>query len=168
MSYLTNAAWSPTRAGVFLTAKMDGTVDIWDYLHKQNDPTLSLQVSDYDIRALDFHGSGRFVAVGDGEGTTTLLQLSPGLSEMQNQERQTIGAMFEREQKREKMLETRARELKNQSKIQAEMVSSQLDDIAEVSEEQLRQAERAFYDAVRQAEEEQKALGGGESSVQEY
>ena len=87
---------------------------------------------------------------------------------MQNQERQTIGAMFEREQKREKMLETRARELKNQSKIQAEMVSSQLDDIAEVSEEQLRQAERAFYDAVRQAEEEQKALGGGESSVQEY
>ena len=37
-------AWSPTRPGVFCTTKMDGTLDVWDYFYKQNDPTLSLQV----------------------------------------------------------------------------------------------------------------------------
>lgn len=42
-NYLLDATWSPTRPGVFLTTKMDGTLDVWDYFYKQNDPTLSLQ-----------------------------------------------------------------------------------------------------------------------------
>ena len=44
MSYLTDGTWSPVRPAVFFTTKMDGTLDVWDYLFKQNDPTLSLQV----------------------------------------------------------------------------------------------------------------------------
>lgn len=35
-SYLTGGCWSPTRAGVFFTTRMDGVVDIWDYYHRQN------------------------------------------------------------------------------------------------------------------------------------
>jgi len=45
-NYLLDATWSPTRPGVFITTKMDGTLDVWDYFYKQNDPTLSLQVDD--------------------------------------------------------------------------------------------------------------------------
>ena len=44
MAYLTDGCWSPVRPAVFFTTKMDGTLDIWDYIFKQNDPTLSLQV----------------------------------------------------------------------------------------------------------------------------
>ena len=44
MSYLTDGCWSPDRPAVFYTTKMDGTLDIWDFIFKQNDPTLSLQV----------------------------------------------------------------------------------------------------------------------------
>ena len=44
MSYLTDGCWSPVRPAVFYTTKMDGTLDIWDFIFKQNDPTLSLQV----------------------------------------------------------------------------------------------------------------------------
>lgn len=44
MSYLTDACWSPVRPSVFFTVKMDGMLDIWDILFKQNDPTLSLKV----------------------------------------------------------------------------------------------------------------------------
>ena len=44
-NYLLDATWSPTRPGVFLTTKMDGTLDVWDYFYKQNDPTLSLQAA---------------------------------------------------------------------------------------------------------------------------
>ena len=45
MSYLTDGCWSPVRPAVFYTTKMDGTLDIWDFIFKQNDPTLSLQVN---------------------------------------------------------------------------------------------------------------------------
>ena len=50
MSYLTDAAWSPTRPAVFFTSKMDGTLDVWDYLFKQKDPTLSVQVNTVIMR----------------------------------------------------------------------------------------------------------------------
>ena len=45
-NYVLDATWSPTRPGVFLSTKMDGTLDVWDYFYKQNDPTLSLQIDD--------------------------------------------------------------------------------------------------------------------------
>ena len=44
MSYLTDGCWSPVRPAVFYTTKMDGTLDIWDLIFKQNDPTLCIQV----------------------------------------------------------------------------------------------------------------------------
>ena len=44
MSYLTDGCWSPVRPGVFYTSRMDGALDVWDYLFKQNEPTLSIQV----------------------------------------------------------------------------------------------------------------------------
>uniref|UniRef100_A0A0E9RS69 Uncharacterized protein n=1 Tax=Anguilla anguilla TaxID=7936 RepID=A0A0E9RS69_ANGAN len=44
MAFLTDGCWSPVRPSVFFTVKMDGTLDVWDFLFKQNDPTLSLKV----------------------------------------------------------------------------------------------------------------------------
>jgi dynein intermediate chain 2 len=44
MSYLTDGCWSPTRPSVFFTSKMDGSIDIWDYLFKQTEPTYTVQV----------------------------------------------------------------------------------------------------------------------------
>ncbi len=43
-AYLTDGCWSPIRPAVFYTTKMDGSLDIWDLIFKQNDPTLSIQV----------------------------------------------------------------------------------------------------------------------------
>ena len=43
-SYLSDGSWSPVRPGVFFTTNMDGIFDVWDYLIKQNNPTLSVQV----------------------------------------------------------------------------------------------------------------------------
>lgn len=42
---LTDACWSPTRPGVFFSTSMSGTLDVWDVLFKQNNPTLTLQVN---------------------------------------------------------------------------------------------------------------------------
>ena len=55
MSYMTDGCWSPVRPAVFFTTKMNGTVDVWDYLFKQNDPTLSIQVYYFDLQEEEFH-----------------------------------------------------------------------------------------------------------------
>lgn len=45
-----DGCWSPVRPSVFFTVKMDGVLDVWDILFKQNDPTLSVKVSEISIQ----------------------------------------------------------------------------------------------------------------------
>lgn len=49
LCYLTDGCWSTVRPSVFFTTKMDGTLDIWDILFKQNNPSLSLKVSSLQL-----------------------------------------------------------------------------------------------------------------------
>lgn len=122
MSYLTDGCWycvpsyrccnccrSPTRPGVFFTTKMDGSLDIWDYFFKQNDPTFNMQVSEPGLHCLSIENSGRLIATGAMDGSTTLLELCDSLYVPQASEKQSISQMFERETKREKNLEARAK-----------------------------------------------------------
>ncbi|XP_033127579.1 dynein intermediate chain 3, ciliary-like [Anneissia japonica] len=111
-SYLTDGCWSPVRPAVFFTTKVDGSLDVWDYLFKQNDPTLSLQVCDEELNSIRVQDQGKLIATGSHRGTTTLLELSSSLCTMQRNEKALVTAMFERETKREKILESRQRELK--------------------------------------------------------
>jgi hypothetical protein len=111
-SYLTDGCWSPTRPGVFFTTKMDGTLDIWDYFFKQNDPTFTLQVTDIPLHTLRVEDKGRLIATGAADGSTTLFEICSGLAVIQPNEKPSISQMLEREAKREKNLETRAKELR--------------------------------------------------------
>ena len=120
-SYLTDGCWSPTRPGVFFTTKMDGTLDIWDYFFKQNDPTFTLQVTDIPLHTLRVEDKGRLIATGAADGSTTLFEICAGLAVIQPNEKPSISQMLEREAKREKNLETRARELRNLEKKREQM-----------------------------------------------
>lgn len=82
-SYILDAAWSPTRPGVFLSTKIDGTLDVWDIFHKQNEPTLSLQVDNDALKTIKFQEAGALVATGSVDGSVYMLELSNGLSSMQ-------------------------------------------------------------------------------------
>jgi len=106
-SYLTSGCWSPTRPGVLFTTKLDGTLDCWDYFHKQNEPTFSTKVSDAGLASIKVQSAGRMVALGSLDGTVTVLQLSRGLYEPQKDEKASMSQMFERELRREKNLELR-------------------------------------------------------------
>jgi WD40 repeat protein len=106
-SYLTSGCWSPTRPGVLFTTKLDGTLDVWDYNFKQNDPTFSTKVSDSGLASIKVQNAGRMVALGSMDGTVTVLQLSRGLYEPQKDEKANMSQMFERELRREKNLELR-------------------------------------------------------------
>uniref|UniRef100_A0A8D3AXA6 Dynein intermediate chain 2 axonemal n=1 Tax=Scophthalmus maximus TaxID=52904 RepID=A0A8D3AXA6_SCOMX len=120
MSFLTDACWSPIRPSVFFTVKMDGVLDVWDILFKQNDPTLSLKVCDNALYSLRVQDNGRLVACGSQQGEVTLLEICSGLSTLQKNEKSLLAAMFERETKREKILEARQREMRLKERSRSE------------------------------------------------
>jgi len=66
---------------------MDGTIDVWDLLFKQNNPTLTFQVCNAPIHTIQAQEQGKMLAVGARDGTTTLLGLSDGLVNIQNNEK---------------------------------------------------------------------------------
>ncbi|KAJ8390760.1 hypothetical protein AAFF_G00101400 [Aldrovandia affinis] len=152
MAYLTDGCWSPVRPSVFFTVKMDGTLDVWDFLFKQNDPTLSLKVCDEALYSLKVQDNGRFLACGSQLGTATLLEISPGLCFLQKNEKALATAMFERETKREKILEARQREMRlkerSRSEQSKEEESKEAHGAEESAEELTIQAEKEFFDIV--------------------
>ena len=93
MSYLSNANWSPVRPGVFFTTKMDGTLDVWDFIFKQNDPTLNIQVCDEPLQCLRVQEHGRLLATGSQSGTLTLLELSDNLCTIQRNEKNLVSTV---------------------------------------------------------------------------
>ncbi|XP_054172893.1 dynein axonemal intermediate chain 2 isoform X1 [Homo sapiens] len=150
MAYLTDAAWSPVRPTVFFTTRMDGTLDIWDFMFEQCDPTLSLKVCDEALFCLRVQDNGCLIACGSQLGTTTLLEVSPGLSTLQRNEKNVASSMFERETRREKILEARHREMRLKEKGKAEgRDEEQTDEELAVDLEALvSKAEEEFFDII--------------------
>ncbi|XP_014462004.1 dynein axonemal intermediate chain 2 [Alligator mississippiensis] len=164
MSYLTSGCWSTIRPAVFFTTKMDGTLDVWDFLFKQNDPSLSLKVCDEPLFSLRLQDNGRFIGCGSQLGTVTLLEISSGLCTLQKNEKTLATAMFERETKREKILEARHREmrLKERARSEGKEEEAKEDGPSESPEELLARAQKEFFeiiDAERRRREQGSAKG---------
>lgn len=150
MAYLTDGAWSPVRPAVFFTTKMDGTLDIWDFVFKQCDPALSLKVCDEALFCLRVQDNGCFIACGSQLGTTTLLEVSHGLSSLQRNEKNTASSIFERETRREKILEARHREMRLKEKGRAEGKDEDFrDEESSLNPEELvAKTEKEFFDII--------------------
>ncbi|XP_067570471.1 LOW QUALITY PROTEIN: dynein axonemal intermediate chain 2 [Pseudorca crassidens] len=150
MAYLTDGAWSPVRPAVFFTTKMDGTLDIWDFVFKQCDPALSLKVCDEALFCLRVQDNGCCIACGSQLGTTTLLEVSNGLCTLQRNEKNMVSSIFERETRREKIMETRHREMRLKKKSKAEgRESYPSEEKPALSPEQLvTEAEEEFFNVI--------------------
>ncbi|KAM5273358.1 dynein axonemal intermediate chain 2 [Ctenodactylus gundi] len=166
MAYLTDGAWSPVRPAVFFTTKMDGTLDVWDIAFKHCDPTLSLKVCDEALFCLRVQDNGCLMACGSQLGTTTLLEVSSGLSTLQRNEKNIASSIFERETRREKILEARHREmrLKERSRAEGKDDSPGDEELAVNLEDAVAQAEREFFDIIS-AEKKKKELGTAKEQV---
>mmetsp|Transcript_65783 Transcript_65783/g.173663 ORF Transcript_65783/g.173663 Transcript_65783/m.173663 type:complete len:566 (+) Transcript_65783:113-1810(+) len=151
-NYVLDARWSPTRPGVFVTTKMDGTLDVWDYYYKQNDPTLSLQVDDDGLFTVNVQEQGQYLATGSVDGSVYLLELCESLMVMQSNEKIAVSQMLERESKREKNLEVRAKELRQKEKKQAESAADDMMENKVPWEEQLKEVEEKFWTSVQAGE----------------
>ncbi|XP_047239768.1 dynein axonemal intermediate chain 2 isoform X5 [Girardinichthys multiradiatus] len=151
MSYLMDACWSPVRPSVFFTVKMEGVLDIWDILFKQSDPSLSVKVSDKALYSLRVQDNGQLVACGSQNGEATLLEICSGLSTLQKNEKSLAAAMFERETKREKILEARQREIRLKERSRSEQSREDeagREDGEDNLEQLIARAENDFYSLV--------------------
>lgn len=150
MAYLSDGAWSPVRPAVFFTTKMDGTLDIWDLVFKQCDPALSLKVCDDPLFCLRVQDTGCLIACGSELGTTTLLEVSSSLSTLQRNERNIASSIFERETRREKILEARHREmrLKEKGKAEARDDDQREEETALDLNELVSKAEEEFFEVI--------------------
>jgi len=166
-SYLTSGCWSPTRPGVFFTTRMDGVLDVWDLFHRQSDVAYTHKIGDVPLTSIAVQGSpqtggGRLVAVGDSNGTVSLLEVSESLSVSQTDEKLATAAMLDRETERERHLLKRAQEIeKARSKAKGGAGrGTEADDAA--MEETLRRVDAEFLAMIKDAEEEDgRAMEGG-------
>ncbi|NWX39720.1 DNAI2 protein, partial [Steatornis caripensis] len=149
LSYLMDGCWSTARPAVFFTARSDGTLDVWDFLFKQNDPSLSLKVCDEPLSSLRLQDDGSVVGCGSKLGTITLLEISAGLCTIQRNEKTLASAMFERETKREKILEARHREMRLKERARSGGREAEVEERpAESAQEVLDRARREFFEDI--------------------
>jgi len=108
-SYLTDGCWSQTRAGLFFLTRMDGFLDVWDFFYRQNEVAYSQKISDAVLTSIYVQQS--MCAIGDAEGTTSILSLCPALYDqtLQPKEREIMLTIFDREFRREKTLDVAKR-----------------------------------------------------------
>ncbi|XP_066256971.1 dynein axonemal intermediate chain 2 [Euwallacea similis] len=149
---LTDGAWSPTRLSVFFTTRTDGILDVWDIMQQQKQASLSVKVCDEKLLRIRTHEMGRLVAVGNQKGTTYLIEFSENLSTSNKNDKVLMTAMFERESRREKILEARNRELRLKQKTKQSQQAEGIDE-EQIQENLPALTEQVFADtAVQRAE----------------
>ncbi|NXR25608.1 DNAI2 protein, partial [Cinclus mexicanus] len=119
--YLLDTCWSPMKPAVFFTTKSDGTLDIWDFLFHQKEPALSIKVSNEPLLSLCSQDNGRIIGCSTRMGTVFLLEISSGFCTLRKNEKTLTSSMFEREARREKVLQDKYRErlLREQERARA-------------------------------------------------
>lgn len=133
---------------------MDGFLDVWDFFYRQNEVAYSQKISDAVLTSI--HVEGSMAAIGDAEGTTTILSLCPPLYDqtLQPKEREIMLTIFDREFRREKTLDVARRlDAKKGPKARVEV-----GDKADKLEAQLSSIEENFFSVVGEDEEERENI----------
>lgn len=91
---------------------MDGVLDAWDLLQQHNEPVLTIKVCDEPLLCMRAHESGRFISAGSKNGAAFLIEVSDNMATSLKNDKPLLTAMFDRENKREKILEAKLREIK--------------------------------------------------------
>lgn len=101
-----------SRCSMFYISRMDGVLDAWDLLQQHNEPVLTIKVCDEPLLCMRAHESGRFISAGSKNGSAFLIEVSDNMATSMKNDKPLLTAMFDRENKREKILEAKLREIK--------------------------------------------------------
>lgn len=104
-TYLTSAAWSPSRPAVIFVACADGEILAWDFTDTSFHPSIELKATHSRITSMEFqtHSSTsrqQLLAVGDETGTLHVFEMPRNLVRPVHKEETIMGLFLERESQR--------------------------------------------------------------------
>ncbi|XP_050361586.1 dynein axonemal intermediate chain 2-like [Nymphalis io] len=109
---ITAATWSPTRLSLMLVLQWNGVLAMWDLLRRQHEPVLTMQVCEEPLLRVRMHEAGMLAACGSRKGNVYMIELSQNMAQSDKNDKSLLTAIFERESKRERILEARMREFR--------------------------------------------------------
>lgn len=101
-AYLTSGRWSPTRPGVLMVAKADGSIDVWDFTDRSHMYSTSVNATAFPINSMEFwststHAKQQLLAVSESSGTLHILDIPRNLWRPLSNEKEMMEAFFTRE-----------------------------------------------------------------------
>lgn len=96
------------------------------FTHKVSDTALTCIKLNYHVN--NHPSTGKYCAIGDQDGTVTLIELCDSLYQMQPREKDIITEMFERESKKEKMLEQMKKLMEKKNQVREKETNRQNDE----------------------------------------
>lgn len=118
---ISDAAWSPQRVSSYMTICLDGKFRCWDLLRKYYEPVVTLPISKHPLLNMKVNEDGRFVAIGDTCGSLNLIYLSDSMVFSADRDKHLMIQNFDREARREHILETRIKEIRLKLKPDTQM-----------------------------------------------
>jgi dynein intermediate chain 2, axonemal len=122
---------------------MDGFLDVWDFYYRQNEIAYSQKVSDAVLTSIRISQS--LAAIGDSDGTVSMMSMCRTLYEPAANEKEVMGSIFDRELRREKTLDQAKRKADKAPNSQKQ---DNKDKIAEKLQTRLKEIENTFFDEV--------------------
>lgn len=106
-----DACWAPLRCSSYMSIGAKGIFYYWDLLRKQHEPTATKTISKHALTKISPHTNGKIIAIGDNIGDTFFLELSENMIYPGASDKQLMQQIYEREKKREHILEIRVKEI---------------------------------------------------------
>ena len=105
--YLSAGRWSPTRPGIIVTARADGTLDVWDLVDQCHKSSLNFATGFSEgLSSLEFwqapHSSSQYLATGDVGGKLHIIEVPRNLRRKIANEENLMRLFYEREIARSK------------------------------------------------------------------
>lgn len=149
--FVTDACWAPLRYSSFMSICAGGTFYFWDLLRKYKEPVKSLTVSKYALTKLTPSKDGESVAIGDSHGSLFLLKVSENLAVPSKHDKLYMQQLFDRETRREHILDNRVKEIRLKARNEEEQALSEMP-VSVIDEEELDLATEEEYFKVVQEE----------------
>lgn len=149
-SQMIAGGWSPHRHSCFFLARRDGWVEAWDLIDMTDKPVLTFRASVNPLECMTVHPSGTLIATGSNKGAVIFLEMSKHFVITDKVNRTILGAMMDRESRREKLLEGKLRELRLKAKGAFQEAGS---NYVYGGEEVIVNADNYFKGAVKEYEE---------------
>nr|XP_037869838.1 dynein intermediate chain 3, ciliary isoform X2 [Bombyx mori] len=154
---LTDGAWNPIRFSLMLVTQWDGCLSCWDLLRRRSAPIVTAQLCDEPLLRLRPHEGGLLVACGSSKGTVYLAELSQNLGTADKNDKQLLTHIFDRENKRERILEARMRELKLKMRQDRDGGPQNQENDASTNDRDLEEATAEYVQTISDLQAQQKS-----------